>query len=73
MFTELSKPSDKLKWWQVALPAGIVFFVAYAMHFNMAYRNLFLAYYSYAVVPFMVAVPVLLLWIRKVGGKRDEK
>ena len=72
MFTELSKPSDKLKWWQVALPAGIVFWVAYAMHFNVAYRNLFLTYYSYAVVPFMLLAPVLLLWIRKVGEKRDE-
>lgn len=73
MFTELSKPSDKLKWWQVVLPAGIVFLVAYAMHFNVAYRNLFLAYYSYVVVPFMLLAPVLLLWIRKVGEKRDEK
>ena len=72
MFTELSKPSNKLKWWQVALPAGIVFWVAYGMHFNVAYRTLFLTYYSYVVVPFMLLAPVLLLWIRKVGEKRDE-
>lgn len=72
MLAELSNHPNKLKWWHVVLPASVVFFVAYGMHLNEAYRNLFLTYYSYVAVPFMVLVPILLLWIRKLGGKNDD-
>lgn len=71
MLAEMGKETKKLKWWQVGLPALAVFVVAYGMYLDGRWLRLFLAYYSYGAVPFMVVVPVVLLIIRKRGGKNE--
>ena len=68
MLAEFGKKSRKLKWWQVVFPAMIVFFVGYGMHVQKAWMQVFLDYYSYGVVPFMVAVPLLLVC----GGGKNK-
>ena len=54
----------------VAVPAVGVYIVAYAMYQFSELRALFLQYYSYVAVPFMIAVPGVLLLL---GRKKNEK
>lgn len=56
-----NKSEEKLKWWQVVLPTIAAFGVAYVIHLDRNWVRVFLNYYSYGAVPFMIAVPVLLL------------
>lgn len=56
---------EKLKWWQVILPAVAVFLVAYAIHLDRKWMEIFLRYYSYGAVPFMVIAPIILLLFRR--------
>ena len=70
MLKELGRDSQKLVWWQLLLPAGAVFLIAYGMHLEERGLNLFLSYYSYGAVPFMVVVPFVLILFRRNGGKK---
>lgn len=67
ILAELGKDSQKLKWWQVVLPAVVAFFVGYGMHMEEAWLQLFLKYYSSVAVPFMLGIPFLLLLCQKRG------
>ena len=62
--------STKSKFWGVAVPAVGVYIVAYVMYQFSELRALFLQYYSYVAVPFMIAVPGVLLLL---GRKKNEK
>ena len=71
IFAELvDREKRKQTWWQVLIPAGIVFFVAYAMHLNQGWLELFFAYYSYVAVPFMIGFPGAIVLFRR---KKNEK
>jgi len=66
MLTELSsKQEKKIRWWQVFFPAAGTYLIAYEMHLDNSFLNLFLKYYSYGAVPFMVVVPLFLLLVRR--------
>lgn len=73
MLAEFAGHSKKLKWWQVLVPAVFVFLAAYAMHAEEGWMRLFLSYYSYAAVPFLLGSPLLLLCVKKRGGKYNEE
>ena len=51
------------------IPSAFVFCVAYAMHLNKGWLELFFAYYSYVAVPFMVLFPSVLVLFRR---KKNE-
>lgn len=71
LLTEIASDSNKKrKWWQLVVPAGVVFVVAYAMHGNRSWLSAFLWYYSHLAVPFMIVAPVFLLLV---GRKENEK
>lgn len=61
ILTEFGKKARKLKWWQVVLPAAVVFVIAYGMYLSDDWRWLFLRYYSKIAVPLMVLLPLLVL------------
>ena len=67
MLAELGKKSQKIKMWQVLLPAIAVFLVGYGMHRNVQWMQMFLSYYSYVAVPFMVVMPIFVLCMAKKG------
>ena len=75
MVAELGKDTQKLKWWQLALPGVVVFFIGYGMHKNSWWLQLFLDYYSHVAVVFMLAAPFVLLAFRKRGreGKENQR
>lgn len=64
------KQRKKWKWWQLVLPSGGAFAVAYAMYANRGWLSAFLWYYSHLAVPFMVVVPIFVLLVRR---DRNEK
>lgn len=72
MLAELGKTPQKLKWWQVTLPAIAVFLVGYGMYMEDRWTHLFLRYYSYGAVPFMVVIPFLLLCVCRSRGKGEN-
>ena len=59
------KKQEKLKWWQVVLPAAAVFLIGYGIYLEGKWLNVFLSYYAYVAVPFMVVIPLILLACQK--------
>lgn len=61
----------KVKWWCLCIPAGLVFFIAYAMQQNRNLLSVFFLYYAYIAVPIMVVLPVILVLVR--SRKRETE
>jgi hypothetical protein len=72
ILAELGEKEEVTKWWHIAIPTVLVFFAAYGMYLEEGWMRSFLAYYSYGAVPFMVGIPIVLLLIRKRGGRINE-
>lgn len=70
LLTELGNGEEgQRRWWQLALPIGLTFLIAYGMHQDRGILSAFLWYYSHIAVPFMIVAPVFLLLVRR---KEDE-
>ena len=69
MLTELSR---KKSWWQTICPGAAVFLVAYAFHLKQNLSQLFIDYYSYGAVLFIIVAPIVVLWIGKRKGGKNE-
>lgn len=55
----------KIKWWQIGISIIGSFAIAYGMHIDEVWLELFLKYYSYVAVPFMIVIPLFLIVVRK--------
>lgn len=64
MLKELSS-KKQLTWWQLAIPAALVYGVGYGLQMISDGMQIFVSYYIYVAVPVMVLAPLVLLWRRK--------
>ena len=71
MLKELRKKENAAKWWNIGIPSGLVYGIAYLMFQYEEWILLFLDYYSYIAVPLMILVPLVLVFIgRKKYGRK---
>ena len=63
---EMMRKIKKSKgFWQIGIATALVYGIAYMMQNSESFVRVFLGYYSYVAVPFMVLVPLLLLFLKR--------